>query len=238
MSLSSDIARYFEGIESAHGLAYLHRRDVLTALGGTPDFQAFSAVFEKLKPEERLLVLLRSLAAHRTTLQSRLLNAELVVTFPGSDAITARQTLHIVRQMVTNARKEILIAGYAITDAGGVLSQIIDAARRRVRIVLVCSNWKDKDGNTAAMLCAAQWPANAPAPSVYEYDNGSHESAGMHVKCLLVDGSDLLVGSANFTYPGLNTNFEMGVRVNGAVAEAARSVFDESLRTSRFSKVR
>jgi phosphatidylserine/phosphatidylglycerophosphate/cardiolipin synthase-like enzyme len=237
MSLSSDLERYFERLESAHGLPHLHRPDILSVLAKSSDFQAHCALLEKLKPEERMLVILRSLAAHKTKLRPRLLEAELVVTFPGSDAITARQTLHVVRQMIAGAAKDILIAGYAITDAGGVLTQIAEAAKRGVHVVLVCSDWKDKNGKTAAMLTAEQWPTGAPRPVVYEYLNDSPVTAGMHLKCLLVDGADLLVGSANFTYPGLNTNFEMGVRVNGSAARAARAVFDESLRTSRFSKL-
>jgi phosphatidylserine/phosphatidylglycerophosphate/cardiolipin synthase-like enzyme len=238
MSLSSDLERYFGKVEASDGLPSLHRPDVLSRLGKTSDFQSFTAALDRLKAEERLLVLLRSLAAHASSLQPRLLNAELVVTFPGSDAITARQTLHVVRQMIAGATTEILVAGYAITDAGGVLSQIVKAATRGVRIVLVCSDWKDRSGQTAAMLCSAQWPSGSPRPTIYEYKNDAPDSAGMHIKCLLVDGSDLLVGSANFTYPGLNTNFEMGVRVNGSVARAARVVFEESLRTGRFANVR
>lgn len=237
MSLSSDLAQYFSLLESLHGLPHLHRTDILTTLPETSDFQAYNATLQKLKPEERLLVLLRSLAAQKTALSPRLIDAELVVTFPGSNAITARQTLHVVRQMIAGAKAEILIAGYAITDAGGVLGQLAEAARRGVRIVLVCSNWRDRIGKTAAMLTIEQWPSAAPRPTIYEYRNDSPETAGMHIKCLLVDGTDMLIGSANFTFPGLNTNFEMGVRVNGNVAKAARAVFDESLRTGRFSKL-
>lgn len=237
MSLSADLAHYFGRLESLHGLPHLHRPDVLTTLSGTPDFQAYNATLQNLKPEERLLVLLRSLAAQKTALSPRLVDAELVVTFPGSNAITARQTLHVVRQMISGSKGEILVAGYAITDAGGVLGQLAEAASRGVRIVLVCSNWKDRTGKTAAMTTAEQWPSTAPGPTIYEYLNDSPESAGMHIKCLLVDGTDMLIGSANFTFPGLNTNFEMGVRVNGSAAKSARAVFDESLRTGRFRKL-
>lgn len=47
----------------------------------------------------------------------------------------------------------------------------------------------------------------------------------MHAKCLLVDGSDLLVTSANFTFHGLHGNIEIGIRVRGAQAAEARKIF-------------
>jgi len=49
--------------------------------------------------------------------------------------------------------------------------------------------------------------------------------ASMHAKCLLVDGSDLLVTSANFTFHGLHGNIEIGVRLAGAPAAEARKIF-------------
>lgn len=238
MSLSSDLATYFSRVESTHGMQYLYRPEVLELLGSSSDFQAFSAALERLTPEARLLVLLRALGSQRCELTPRLASTELVVTFPGHDRISARHTLQIVRQMLAGAKSEVLVAGYAITEAGGLHSQLTEAARRGIRIVLICSSWKDRTGRTAADLTSAQWPADVPRPMLYEYQDASEHGAGMHVKCLLVDASDLLIGSANFTFPGLNTNVEMGVRLDGHVAKSARAVFDELLRTGRFAEIR
>jgi phosphatidylserine/phosphatidylglycerophosphate/cardiolipin synthase-like enzyme len=47
----------------------------------------------------------------------------------------------------------------------------------------------------------------------------------MHAKCLLVDGTDLLVTSANFTFHGLHGNIEVGLRVRGVPAAEARKIF-------------
>lgn len=236
MSLSSDLAGYFGKLESAHGQPRLYQPDILEVLTPTGDFQAFNAALQKLSPEQRLLVLLRSLASQKSALSPRLHDAELVVTFPGSDSISARHTLQVVRQMITSAAREILVAGFAITEAGGVLAQLAEAARRGVTILLICSDWRSKTGKTAAILAIESWPADAPRPLIYEYKNDAAETAGMHIKSLLVDGDDMLIGSANFTFPGLNTNFEMGVRINGHVAQSARAVFNEFIATGRFTE--
>jgi len=47
----------------------------------------------------------------------------------------------------------------------------------------------------------------------------------MHAKCLLVDGTDLLITSANFTFHGLQGNVEIGVRLSGPPAAEARKIF-------------
>jgi phosphatidylserine/phosphatidylglycerophosphate/cardiolipin synthase-like enzyme len=47
----------------------------------------------------------------------------------------------------------------------------------------------------------------------------------MHAKCLLVDGNDLLVTSANFTFHGLHGNIELGVRLCGTPGSEARKIF-------------
>jgi len=236
MSLSSDLSDYHRRLDAANGPAHFHRPDILPLLAASPDFQSHLAAINGLPPDKLLLVLLRALASQKTELSPRLVDAELVVTFPGSDTISARHTLQVVRQMITSAQKEILVAGFAITEAGGVLAQLAEAARRGVRIILVCSDWKSKAGQTAAALVDETWPAGSPRPKIYEYQNDS-ETAGMHIKGLLVDGTDLLIGSANFTFPGLNTNFEMGVRLNGPVAQSARAVFTEFIATGRFKTI-
>ena len=237
MSLSSDLSDYHRRLEAANGPSHFHQPDILHLLASSPDFQSHLATLQGLSLDKVLLVLLRALASQKNELSPRLVDAELVVTFPGSDAISARHTLQVVRQMITAARTEILVAGFAITEAGGVLAQLAEAARRGVQIILICSDWKSKTDQTAAELVSQTWPAGSPSPQIYEYKNETN-SAGMHIKGILVDGTDLLIGSANFTFPGLNTNFEMGVRINGHVAKSARAVFAEFIATGRFTKVK
>ena len=49
--------------------------------------------------------------------------------------------------------------------------------------------------------------------------------SSMHAKCLLVDGTDLLITSANFTFHGLHGNIEIGARLSGSSALEARKFF-------------
>ena len=84
MSLSSDLSDYHRRLEAANGPAHFHRPDILQLLASSPDFQSHLAALQRLPPDKLLLVLLRALASQKTELSPRLVDAELVVTFPGS----------------------------------------------------------------------------------------------------------------------------------------------------------
>ena len=76
-----------------------------------------------------------------------------------------------------------------------------------------------------------QWPANRPLPEVY-YDPRSlvishNEKSAMHAKCIVVDGRDLFVSSANFTEAAQNRNLEVGLLIRSAsLAENLARHFD------------
>ena len=58
----------------------------------------------------------------------------------------------------------------------------------------------------------------------------------MHVKTLIVDGSDMLITLANFTEAGMTKNVEFGIQVNGRVVGEAKAIFDEFIRSGRFER--
>jgi phosphatidylserine/phosphatidylglycerophosphate/cardiolipin synthase-like enzyme len=60
----------------------------------------------------------------------------------------------------------------------------------------------------------------------------------MHAKCLLVDGHDLLVTSANFTFHGLHGNIEIGIRLSGPPAAEARKIFSHLVGNQVLEEVR
>lgn len=71
------------------------------------------------------------------------------------------------------------------------------------------------------------WPEDAARPRIF-HDRPRADGApyaSMHAKCLLVDGSDLLITSANFTFHGLKGNIEIGVRLGGPPGAEARKIF-------------
>jgi phosphatidylserine/phosphatidylglycerophosphate/cardiolipin synthase-like enzyme len=58
-----------------------------------------------------------------------------------------------------------------------------------------------------------------------------HPYTKLHAKALIVDRIEMLVGSANFTFLGLESNLELGIRVRGPQAGAVAERFDHLLAT-------
>lgn len=65
---------------------------------------------------------------------------------------------------------------------------------------------------------SSNWPFGAPYPEIY-YDPRTVESGStvnLHAKCVVVDESVTLIGSANFTQNAHRNNIEVGVLIEDA----------------------
>jgi phosphatidylserine/phosphatidylglycerophosphate/cardiolipin synthase-like enzyme len=54
-----------------------------------------------------------------------------------------------------------------------------------------------------------------------------------HLKLLTADGAAAYIGSANMTFAGMTTNFEVGALVEGAAVVAYETLFDELVRRAQ-----
>jgi phosphatidylserine/phosphatidylglycerophosphate/cardiolipin synthase-like enzyme len=123
--------------------------------------------------------------------------------------------------MIGKARREILITT-AYVDGGAIASLLPSleaAAHRGVSVVFAAVRTLERD-NALALL---------------ETEFASKRLAGLtvkrletvegfpHLKVLVADGRSAYLGSANFTWAGMTTNFEIGALVEGSAVEAIRS---------------
>jgi phosphatidylserine/phosphatidylglycerophosphate/cardiolipin synthase-like enzyme len=62
-----------------------------------------------------------------------------------------------------------------------------------------------------------QWPPDRPVPEVFYYPRSVEPTRGpkasLHAKCVVVDGRDVFVSSANFTEAAQERNIEVGLLV-------------------------
>lgn len=161
------------------------------------------------------------------------------VVVSGPDATsTARDTGVVVRQMFNSAQHRVLVVGFAIhqgKDIFRALAQQLDACDDLE--ATLCVDVRREPTNTshadqivarfARNLLENEWPGQR-LPRVY-YDPrslaaSSTERSALHSKCVVVDGSDALVTSANFTEAAQERNIELGLRVGAP--EIARQVED------------
>ncbi|MCY4558097.1 MAG: DISARM system phospholipase D-like protein DrmC [Chloroflexi bacterium] len=185
-------------------------------------------------------LLLRSFIAGKGYAQTPAEMIDVVVSGPDVSS-TARDTGVVMRQMFGSARNRVLVVGFAVHQGREIfrtLAERLDAcggieATLCVDVRRDLTNTSPQDqivARFARNLVENEWPGQR-LPRVY-YDPrslvlGSTERSALHSKCVVVDGSDALVTSANFTEAAQERNIELGLRVGAP--EIARQVEDHFL---------
>lgn len=237
MSLSAELARIYREIRERGDLPRLRSADAKAWLSTSAEFSAVIADLSKHseKPETHLLLVLRTLDEHDAIASASLAETSLVVTDPAVAGSGVRFTGSVVREMCESAKREIFVAGFAIAAGSGLEGHLASAAQRGCKVVVVAGAWGAGDESKGINAILKSWPQHLAIPEcfVHRPDKGGQ----MHIKAVIVDGQDMLVGSANFTFSAVKNNFELGLRVRGQVAMHARKFLGSVAKSSSFHRV-
>jgi len=194
----------------------------------------------QLTPDQLALVL-RAFAAGRAAGGGTPVDVEVVVTGPDATSVT-RDTGVVMRQLFDRARERVLAVGFAVHQGKSVFQAL---ARRmeedRSLDATLCIDVRRPRGDTslasqvvrrfAENFVENEWPGTR-LPRVY-YDPRSLKPtptavSALHAKCVVVDGGQALVTSANFTEAAQTRNVELGLLVD---APAIASRIEEHFRS-------
>lgn len=179
---------------------------------------------------KHMAYVLRLLEEERSSVQRLSNRVELVWTGPEVPGSASRDTSIVVRELFSEARSSVLVAGFLVTQ-GGIIFKAL-AERMTAVPSLVVRMYLNVASDERAGLTPAEtvrafadsfrnkhwpWPRK---PAVY-YDPRSlepdpHTRAILHAKCIVVDRHKSLVTSANFTEAAQARNIEAGVMVEDA----------------------
>jgi len=159
---------------------------------------------------------------------------ELVITAPDPigvhirEKLGCRSTLGVLTQLLAQSRREVILATpflraeQGIIGGGSLFDAIAAALQRGVYVDVFSSG----DGLQAllgsGLLAATLSHLRLYQPHVNAMDL---HAIGSHAKVCICDGCLAYVGSANVTGPGLTTNLEIGILVEGEVAARLRQVW-------------
>lgn len=185
-------------------------------------------------PTSVLRLCLQALRVQHDEMAALLVEAELVATLPPDMPGLVRTTAQVVREMIRQAEKEVILLGYELTDLD-MVRLLAEASGRGAEVILI----SDRERGASGRVLRA-WPIGSRLPRVFEDKERSDGAlyASMHAKCLLVDSRDLLITSANFTFHGLHGNIEIGVRLAGPPALEARKIFSHLVETRVIEELR
>ncbi|MDF1843526.1 MAG: DISARM system phospholipase D-like protein DrmC [Rubripirellula sp.] len=169
---------------------------------------------------------------------------DLVTSGPEAPGVANRDTSVVVREMFTHAKKSVTVIGYAVYQG----QQVFEALAKRmeedpdlnVRFFLDIAR-SNQDTTSSEILVSKyahrfkskQWPTGSRLPEVY-YDPRSISDdekvrSSLHAKCVVIDGRDVFVSSANFTKAGQERNIEVGLRIESQWLAARLTNHFESL---------
>lgn len=237
MGLSADLAEIYRRICALGGRDRIFAEDARRWLENEPEFGPLLNQLgrAKLDASSQVLLALRTLAQNDAVAENTRAEISLVVTDPSLTGAGIRFTGAVVREMCESAKREIFLAGFAIAAGSGLETLLPAAAARGCRITVVSGAWSREGRVTGAKAVLQDWPDSVPPPVCFV-----HQGAGgghMHIKALIIDGDDMLVGSANFTFAAVKNNFELGLRVRGKIASDARKFLDAMSKSQGFSKL-
>lgn len=185
-------------------------------------------------------VLLHSVLAERGRHPSPENLIELVLSGPEAASVPMQDTAAVLQTLVRTARQEVLLVGYAVHNGREIFRSLADRLDREPELsATLCLN-VHREGDTSAApvivhrfvetFRARQWPG-IRLPKLYYFPPSLAQEVGaravLHAKCAVIDRSQALVTSANFTEAAQTRNIELGVLVRHApVAERIQQYFD------------
>lgn len=202
-------------------------RDHIPKAHMTPLAQCLGELEHRDMQPQHIALLLRAFAAGARPTDGEFPRVEIVVSGPDATG-GARDTGVVTRQLFGKARERVLAVGFAIHQGTSVFKVLADRLDNDDAFeAVLCIDVRRQHGNTtadreivrrfASDFVRDQWPGQR-LPRVY-YDPRSLDLSGqtasaMHAKCVVIDGQEALVTSANFTEAAQERNIELGLLVN------------------------
>lgn len=225
MSLQQDIERVLERLSSAQvqALAAAAERDGSLAAAVVGARPAAVASVSRLASSSAQVTGAGVALALRVGLAARdaaeAVRSRPVWTGPGT-AGEQRLTAGVLHELIAGARERIVLISYAAHTLPAVAVDLEAAVERGVAVDVIFETAADSSGEysgydkrpfgAVAGIRRWHWPADQRT-----------QTAVLHAKALIIDGSRALVGSANLTGRALTANLEVGVLVRDPVVAAA-----------------
>lgn len=157
----------------------------------------------------------------------------LVVTAPPSFAINARTTMNVVKSMINDAEKNILITGYSLSSHfSELVDTIIQKSQKGVFVKFFVNNIEGQPAFRKILR------AQGGFLKVYNYSQRKDKMAALHAKVISVDQRKSLITSANLSYHGQQGNIELGVLIESKqISKQIDDVFTKLIFSNVFKEV-
>src|SRR5215831_2816265 len=183
---------------------------------------------------QMLALMLRASAASVAVFRRQVPFTQVAWTGPKVEGSFLRATREVVRELIRQARVELLVVGYWIAardDGEGIIEEVItslaEAVMRGTGVRVIVDERVRPDGRDNRSILVSAWPHSVALPRILTWHlPRGNQHLKLHAKVLVADRRDALVTSANLTSYAMDLNMEMGVRIVGHPAGDIAKHFD------------
>ena len=178
---------------------------------------------------------------------------ELILTGPHMKGAEVTSTETMFHRMVDLAQDELIIAGYAFFNGKALFGALAAKMQANPNFkVTFCVNIERKEHDTTTddgiiidymkTFKRFNWSEGVRLPEIYYFPPAlktrEQGKAVLHSKCVIIDGKEALVTSANFTGNAQRTNLEAGVLVKDRLmVKRLRTYFVSAIESRLLEKV-
>src|SRR5438309_2163074 len=129
----------------------------------------------------------------------------------------------VVEEVIRDAREEIQVLAYLFTSSAKTILSLLDrASERGVKVTLIVNRKDSQEPLIRAWLDRAA----RLRPKISVFDFSSAREGQLHAKVIIADRRTAVIGSANFSWGGMVTNYEIGVLLEGDIVWTIATLVD------------
>ena len=156
---------------------------------------------------------------------------EIVWTGPQKIGTDVRRTEPTINQLLRSAKKKVTIIDYRITvGAEEIIEQLNSCLDDGVEIDLIVDD--DRKNRKHIRKCFSE--INTVRPRIFYREGEESKMYKVHAKVIVIDDTEMLIGSANLTHHGTEVNFELGVLIRGPIAKEMRNLLEKMIEDKYF----
>jgi len=145
----------------------------------------------------------------KSYLENRKEKIELITTAPPSFMLKTKRISNVVRDVIENSEKSLLITGYSISEfVEDMIDLIIEKSQRGVFVKIFINDLAKQKSIDKLLRYQGKFL------QLYDYANKEDKMAALHAKIILADSERAIISSANLSYHGMAGNIEMGTLVH------------------------
>jgi len=151
------------------------------------------------------------------------MKVEILVTGPELVGKGIRGIEPVIEEIINEASSEIHIMVYLLKPSALKILKLLErAAERGVRVSMVINNLGIQDPRVVAMLRSIA----QRFPHFKVVDFRDPRGAQLHAKVIVADRKRAVVGSANLSWGGMYSNYEVGLLIEGEPAWQLSAIID------------